>query len=69
MTERPASTANATGTAIERMPEPENIVPVQLIGLRREMAALIEDRVREWELIVRLARRVEEGFADLRSEL
>ena len=51
------------------MPEPENIVLVQLIGLRREMAALIEDRVRERELIVRLARRVEEGFADLRSEL
>ena len=69
MTERPAAAANATGTAIERMPEPENIVLVQLIGLRREMAALIEDRVRERELIVRLARRVEEGFADLRSEL
>lgn len=51
------------------MKEPENIVLVQLIGLRREMAALIEDRIRDRELIVRLAQRMEEGFANLRSEL
>ncbi len=43
--------------------EPDNLVLVQLRGMRREMAAILENQRRDRELITRLALRVDQGFA------
>ncbi len=43
--------------------EPNNLVLVQLRGMRREMAAILENQRRDRELITRLALRVDQGFA------
>ena len=43
--------------------QPENLVLVQLRGMRREMAAILENQRRDRELITRLALRVDQGFA------
>ncbi len=43
--------------------EPNNLVLVQLRGMRREMAAILDNQRRDRELITRLALRVDQGFA------
>ena len=49
--------------------QPDNLVLVQLRGMRREMAAILENQRRDRELITRLALRVDQGFADLRRDI
>lgn len=49
------------------MPEPENLVLRHLQGLRREMAALLEERARDRDLIIRLSAHMDDGFDAVRQ--
>jgi predicted nuclease with TOPRIM domain len=51
------------------MSDVENLIIAQLQGIRRELAAMLENQLRDRQLITRLASRMEQGFGEVRRDI
>ena len=67
-TPRVAIDTDQAGVASTAAPD-NNLVLRQLQGIRREFAAVLENQSRDRELIIRLHRRIDEGFDKLNQDL